>query len=126
MTDVETIQTPYGEVEFQTVECDSCGESIRKENAQRFLIGDIHRTRTKFNRRVVHFKKDCNPVVGWCCEYCRDAGPIDYPYLTVPDRVKRALKWYFYDSHGLLSARGILTIAIGLAIVLTAIGSFLA
>ena len=57
-TKTETIETQYGTVEVETVECDSCGQRIGKEEAHDFTIGD----------------RD-----GYACSHCVDNGPISFP-----------------------------------------------
>ena len=54
----KTTPTPYGEIEFETVECDSCGDELLEKNAKEFTIGDRE---------------------GLACEYCTENGPIDFP-----------------------------------------------
>lgn len=59
-THTETVVTEYGEVEtdIEIVECDSCNETVRIDEANEFTIG---------NRS------------GWACKYCADVGPAGYP-----------------------------------------------
>jgi len=54
----ETVQTPYGDVEVELVDCDSCGNTVREEDTVEFEIG----ART-----------------GVACEHCRDEGPVSFP-----------------------------------------------
>lgn len=65
MGETETIQTVYGDVEIPVVQCDSCGDTIAKDDANEFTIG---------NRN------------GYACDYCADTGPINFPGR---DRVNR-------------------------------------
>ena len=58
MTDTETIQTAYGDVEIETVDCDSCGQTISKDNANEFTLSDRE---------------------GHACDHCVDNGPISFP-----------------------------------------------
>jgi len=58
MSGTETIQTQYGDVEIETVDCDSCGQTIAKEDANDFTLG--HRD-------------------GYACDHCVDNGPISFP-----------------------------------------------
>jgi len=57
-TQTETIETRYGSVDIETVECDSCGQQIGKEQANEFTLGD----------------RD-----GHACDHCVDEGPISFP-----------------------------------------------
>jgi hypothetical protein len=58
MSEIKTIQTKYGEVEVETIECDSCGNTIGKEDAHEFTLGDRE---------------------GHACDHCVDNGPISFP-----------------------------------------------
>jgi len=56
--DTEVIETMYGEVEADVVECSSCGNLVLEEDAKEFTLGDRE---------------------GWACSICYDTGPADYP-----------------------------------------------
>jgi hypothetical protein len=60
MTDTETRQaaTVHGEVEYEVVECDSCGTEILADEANDFTIGDR---------------------VGVACDLCVEKGPSGFP-----------------------------------------------
>jgi hypothetical protein len=58
MSQTKTVQTTYGDVEVEVVECDSCGNTIGKDEAREFTLG---------NRE------------GHACEHCVDEGPISFP-----------------------------------------------
>ena len=58
MSQTKTVQTTYGDVEVEVVECDSCGNTISKDEAREFTLG---------NRE------------GHACEHCVDEGPISFP-----------------------------------------------
>lgn len=79
----ETAPTVHGEVEYETVECASCGERVAKKNASRFVIGDLYSGREirrrpgKYTR--IHFEH--GPNMGWACDYCKD-DPIRFPRGT--------------------------------------------
>lgn len=57
-TRTETVETVYGDVEVSLVDCDSCGNPVRKRDAVEFSIGD----------------RD-----GWACEHCEEEGPLSFP-----------------------------------------------
>jgi len=64
----ETVETVYGSVEVDTVECDSCGDTILKDDAYLFYIEDSPNTLTandKYN--------------GYACKHCADVGPASFP-----------------------------------------------
>jgi len=70
MSRTETITTAYGDVDIETVECSSCGTTVPKEDAYRFIM---------FERgRDPSFTSRCD-VKGWACEYCADSGPAAFP-----------------------------------------------
>lgn len=57
-TRTETVETVYGDVEVSLVDCDSCGNPVRKRDAVEFSIGG----------------RD-----GWACEHCEEEGPLSFP-----------------------------------------------
>ena len=61
MTNTETRQaaTVHGEVEYEVVECDSCGAEILADEANDFTIGDRE---------------------GVACDLCVGEGPSDFPH----------------------------------------------
>ena len=69
MTDTKEIQTEYGTVEVETVECDSCGNTIGKEEAYRFAMDS-----TAPNKRMNDAERS-----GYACSLCVDNGPISFP-----------------------------------------------
>ena len=75
----KTVDTPYGETTIEVVECDSCGNTVSKNDTVEFTLGD----RT-----------------GRACEHCYDNGPISFP--------ERVTEWALPSdeingtSHGLL------------------------
>ena len=93
MSDIETqvSVTAHGEVEYETVVCDSCETTIPKEHAKRFVIGDvveIHHRGALGKRQYGFNTSACQE--GWACEYCRNAGVVDFPLKSVtnPSTVK--------------------------------------
>ena len=71
MTDMKTIQTAYGDVEIETVDCDSCGQTIGKEDARRFgLTSEEQAPNVRINET-----ERC----GYACSHCVDEGPISFP-----------------------------------------------
>lgn len=61
-TYTEIVQTKYGDVEIETVDCDSCGNRVSKEDTVTFEIG---------SRK------------GLACEHCEKEGPISFPRLVL-------------------------------------------
>jgi hypothetical protein len=77
MAEVETATTAHGEVEYEVVECSSCGQKIREEDAVRFVVGELndkksytHGERYNFNPQTVN--------EGWACDICRE-DPAGFP-----------------------------------------------
>jgi hypothetical protein len=61
MTETQAVTTRHGEVEYEVVECDSCGNSVLPSETSEFTIGD----------------RD-----GVACQMCVDEGPIGFPSKT--------------------------------------------
>lgn len=68
MSQTETVHTKYGEVSIETVECDSCGNTIATEDAHRFAMGE----------GTVHGFEDAERH-GYACEHCVNEGPAGFP-----------------------------------------------
>jgi hypothetical protein len=79
----ETVQTQYGSVEIETVECDSCGDTIAKDDAYRFAMDN-----DAPNKQMNNAERN-----GYACEICVDEGPAGF----VPDRweFKAQMDWLF-------------------------------
>ncbi len=58
MVESRTATTVHGEVEYDVVECDSCGDEVVVDEALDFKIGDRE---------------------GKACAYCYEEGPISFP-----------------------------------------------
>jgi len=54
----KTAETVHGSIEYQTIECDSCGNETVVDDAKDFQIGDRE---------------------GKACEHCYQNGPISFP-----------------------------------------------
>jgi len=54
----KTVDTPYGETTIEVVECDSCGNTVSKDDTVEFTLGDRE---------------------GRACEHCYDSGPVSFP-----------------------------------------------
>lgn len=81
MTETKTAQTVYGDVEYETVECDSCNNEVMKEEAFRFLLFGEETLRQKidkYDRTEYKFEND-TLIEGWACEHCHENGPISFP-----------------------------------------------
>lgn len=75
-TKTETVQTEYGDVGFEVVECQSCGIDTKKENALDVVAGNVTGTRT-WNYKNTTEVEFSNPYRrGYCCEHCVETGYI--------------------------------------------------
>jgi len=77
MVETKTVETEYGTAEIEVVECDSCGNTVGKEDAKEFTIADRE---------------------GWACEYCAENGPLSFPdearkFALPPDGDRDFLFW---------------------------------
>ena len=77
-TETETVDTLYGTVEIETVDCDSCGTTIAREEAYPFRIGEETATAAGCVRE------------GYACPVCGDEGPAGFP--------ERVREWAAPDS----------------------------
>jgi len=68
----ETVETVYGSVEVGTVECDSCGETILRDDAYRFRMGPPS------NKGMSSVEYN-----GYACEHCASVGPASFPERVV-------------------------------------------
>lgn len=76
-TEREVVPTAHGEVEYEVVECYSCGARVAKEDAERFAIGGFDGE--TFNS----YKFDSDrSTLGWACGYCVE-DPISFPRVPV-------------------------------------------
>jgi hypothetical protein len=61
-TRTKEVSTEYGTTTIQITDCDSCGNTVAKDEAVEFTIGDRS---------------------GHACEYCANNGPISFPEKVV-------------------------------------------
>lgn len=74
-TETQTATTPtvHGKVEYPVVECTSCGQETMKENAHRFVVGELDEQNIYDSLEEAKYKFDATTVrEGWACPYCRD------------------------------------------------------
>lgn len=73
--------TAFGEVEYETVVCDSCDNEVMKDEAFRFVTIDTDQIRTDRSWSDHHewevYHGGYNE--GWACPYCHEDGPVAYP-----------------------------------------------
>jgi len=75
----KTAVTKHGEVEYETVECSSCGNKTPKEKAEQFVIGEPTSTRVWEHSGNKKFEFDLDSLKeGWACEFCKES-PASYP-----------------------------------------------
>lgn len=77
----QTTPTVHGDVEYETVECDSCGNELAKESADRLIVGDVDRIRTSdYRPDEIRFN---SYTLGWVCPYC-NSDPASFPDPDAP------------------------------------------
>jgi hypothetical protein len=78
--------TVHGEVEYKTVECASCGNTVPKQQAKRFVIGTTKNIEHwgMIGKRDYSFET-ADYQEGWACEYCRNDGVINFPLKSIRD-----------------------------------------
>jgi len=88
MTKQNRAVTAHGEVEYETVECDSCESEVMKSEAKRIVVGDLKDTVHWSHKSTKEFHFDNSTyATGWVCQYCSDG-----PLVGVPS-VSSARKW---------------------------------
>lgn len=95
MTDRQTTPTAYGDVEYETVECDSCGNDVLKKDASTFVVGECTSQRDRYTGKQFRFK-DSDCATGWICPYCRDEGGI----IGTPSVTDVRALWLSIDQEG--------------------------
>ena len=75
------VPTAHGEVEYETVECDSCGEQVAREAATSIVVGDVKEKAPLNGLDYSRYKFHGTPAEGWVCEYCQD-DPAGFPRVT--------------------------------------------
>lgn len=76
MSPTKKATTPHGEVEYETVECASCGNQVAKPAAKRFVVGDIQSEYDWGGKAEYNFIK--SRAEGWACSFCWD-DPAGFP-----------------------------------------------
>lgn len=92
----KTAETIHGSVEYETVECSSCGQEIAKEDALVFAIGRGKKER--YGGVKIKAKKQ-----GYACDHCAD-NPIAFP--RAESFIERCIdSWsYFQDDLDMIAA----------------------
>lgn len=69
-----TATTAYGEVEYETVQCEGCENEVPKEDALALAVGDLYKRRvwSHSNERNYCFRDDSDFYEAWLCPYCAD------------------------------------------------------
>lgn len=80
----EKIPTAHGEVEYETVECSSCGNTVPEQSAKRYVVGTVQNIKHwgALGKREYEFDTS-DYQEGWACEYCRNDGVVDFPLMSV-------------------------------------------
>jgi len=80
----KTAATAHGEIEYETVECSSCGDTVAKESAKRHVVGTVQDITHwgVIGHRTYEFDTS-DYQEGWVCECCRNDGVVDFPLKSV-------------------------------------------
>jgi len=82
MSDVEreVAVTAYGEIEYETATCASCGTTVPKEQLKRFVVGTVQDISHRGALGMREYEFDTSDYQeGWACEYCRNDGVVGSP-----------------------------------------------
>ncbi|SIR99934.1 hypothetical protein SAMN05421858_5080 [Haladaptatus litoreus] len=114
MSQKQKTTTVHGDVEYETVECSSCGNEVAKSQACYFVIGE--KTNHLRSRNRVNFKNGY--ITGWACQYCAD-GPVGFPEAgSVRERV---MKWFYSldnDERGFILMFATMSLSVPIAVIL--------
>lgn len=80
-TKTETVQTQYGDVGFQVVDCESCGITIRKQDAVDVVAGDVVAVQHWSHKHGTEYEI-ANEKRTHCCSEC-----VDTQYIGLSWRV---------------------------------------
>jgi len=80
MTQTQKAVTAHGEVEYDVVECASCGNDVAKEEAERFVMVHDLKKKTDWHDHTEY--EMYHHTEGWACQYCRD-DPSGFPTPTL-------------------------------------------
>jgi ribosomal protein S26 len=81
-TQTKTATTAHGEVEYETVTCDSCGNEAAKAEASKFVMMHSMRDTTTWSHDGGYKEFEVyNYTEGWACKYCTQS-PASYPQDT--------------------------------------------
>lgn len=78
--------TAHGEIEYETVECSSCGNDVMKEKAKGFIVYDQDKVK-RTHDRLGHYEweiYDGGYITGWACPYCAEE-PLSFPEKKLRD-----------------------------------------
>lgn len=85
MTKTKTVQeeTIHGSIEYEVIECDSCGQDVVEEQAKPFFIltGDSV-TAWVDGEPITEKEEDEKFVIEACgaaCPHCTETGPVGFP-----------------------------------------------
>lgn len=106
MTDgvrTEVTPTHLGDVDYEVVECASCGSDVLKREATRYAAGDLKEKTVWRGLDKVKIEFDTRGYIdGWLCPYCMDEGPISLPKPSLAGRFSR----FWNDHPGALLFKG--------------------
>jgi len=114
MSQTESITTEHGRIEYETVDCDSCGAEVAKKDAYRYIM----------------YERGADPeyvgggnkrAIGWACEYCFDSGPLDVPDTNPRTHAVGWLLWATFSDYPADAVIKILSVAFGVFMILGAL-----
>lgn len=102
--------TAHGEVTYETVECDSCGHELPKEEARDIVVGDLQGVdRWAHMGDEFEFK---NYRRGYVCQFCED-DPAGFPGASFVDM--------FTDLHFAAQFAAVVTVGLLLLVIVMAV-----
>jgi len=91
-TKTKTATTAHGEVKYETIECESCGNEAAKSEASRFIMmHDIRDTTTWLHDGGYKEFEVYDYTEGWACQYCTNS-PASFPENNRFSRFKKQLE----------------------------------
>jgi hypothetical protein len=119
-TATRTAPTVHGDIEYEVVECGSCNQKVAKEDAQRFVVGNLESRQTLQHIDKDKFEFDARTVTtGWACEFCHENEVAGFPEKT-PSKGVRG-----YDFQTLIIVFTVAELVLIIALVLVATGAVL-
>ena len=78
MSNIESVETEHGEVEYETFTCVSCGETFQQSDVHDVVTGDLVWAKPRIIKGV-EMEFDAGYTRGYICDECLD-NPNEYPH----------------------------------------------